>query len=344
MKIQFEKVNCDFCGSKKYTFFAKQKDKFQEVNNTYFEVVKCTNCGLIFTNPRPTKDTISLFYTKKYSFHSNKLFYKLFIRKVLERLARSFYVRIISKFLPISINRLLLNFLKPQINDPVLSFIKKNRKILKRLKFLDIGCGSGLSTNFWGTKSSIIKLSKIINVFGIEPSSDAIKILSDHKIKVFENIDDLENDIKFDIIRLNWSLEHVHSPKKYFKFIEKHLSAIGIAVICVPNINGLLYKINPNALELPIHLFHFDFNSLTNYSRKFNLNTEKLITFSYPGMYLFAEKIGLINRKYNFNKFNLSKGYKFLEFHNILDDIGLGNDILMILKLDNTTKTEQEID
>ena len=45
---------------------------------------------------------------------------------------------------------------------------------------------------------------------------------------------------------------------KYFKSLEKSLSNNGIVIICVPNINGMLYQISSCALELPVHLFHFD--------------------------------------------------------------------------------------
>ena len=66
---------------------------------------------------------------------------------------------------------------KPKINDPVIKYINANNRRLKNINFLDIGCGSGLSTNFWGSKSSVIALSKKINVFGVEPSASARKIL-----------------------------------------------------------------------------------------------------------------------------------------------------------------------
>ena len=49
-------------------------------------------------------------------------------------------------------------------------------------------------------------------------------------------------------------------------------------------------------------------------------------------MYLIAEKLGLINKKYKFNKMNLSNADDFSKFHTRLDDLGLGNDILLILK------------
>ena len=301
MRFKLERVNCDFCGSNEFSFYAKQKDLIHKVDPTIFKVVSCNKCGLKFTNPRPTKDSIVYFYEKKYSFHSDKPNYIQLIKKLLTIISQSSYVKKISFILPKKINQILIKFLKPNIEDPVLHYIYCNKVNKSKIRFLDIGCGSGLSTNFWGSKSSLSILSKIVKVYGVEPSRDARKILSNYKIHSCSDINDLKSKDFFDIIRLNWSLEHVHSPSKYFEFLEKHLSSNGIGVICVPNMDGLLYKISSSALELPVHLFHFDINSLTNYCQKFNLAIEKYLTFSYPEMYSFAEKVGLIGKKYNFN-------------------------------------------
>lgn len=332
MKIKLEKVNCDFCGSEEYEFFTEQKDLIHKIDDTVYKVVNCKKCGLKFTNPRPSEDTISKFYSTKYSFHSKKSIFNLFVKKILEKLANYYFIKKISWIFPKKINQILIKFLKPKINDPVIKYINANNRRLKNINFLDIGCGSGLSTNFWGSKSSVIALSKKINVFGVEPSASARKILDAHRINSFKDIEALDPNEKFDILRLNWSLEHVHYPSHYFQFIENHLSDEGIAVICVPNMDGVLYKINPSALELPVHLFHFDSRSLKNYVEKFNLKVYKFITFSYAEMYLFAEKNSLIDHKYNLNNLNLANAKTFMDFHAIFDDSGSGNDILMVLK------------
>jgi len=333
MKTKLEKINCDFCGSDLLTLFAEQKDLIHKVDNSIYRVVRCNNCGLKFTNPRPIKESISTFYSNNYSFHSNKFRLSLFIKILLEWVAWSALITKLSFLLPKKINQILINFLKPRINDPVLEYLNSKKNLIDDLSFLDIGCGSGLSANFWGSKSSLNKLSKkFINTFGVEPSISARKILQKNKISSYGDIEEINHKHKFHVIRLNWSLEHVHSPSRYFSFINSHLTKDGIAVICVPNTDGILYRINPSALELPVHLFHFDFNSLVNYAEKFNLKVINQLTFSYPGMYLFAEKIGLISKKHNFSNMNLSAAHNLLKFHKIIDDVGLGNDLLVTLK------------
>ena len=73
MNIQYEFINCDFCNSSKFSFFAEQKDVIHKRNNITFKVLECKNCGLKQTNPRPTKESISYFYSNKYSFHSHSI-------------------------------------------------------------------------------------------------------------------------------------------------------------------------------------------------------------------------------------------------------------------------------
>ena len=59
-----------------------------------------------------------------------------------------------------------------------------------------------------------LNLSK--NVFGVEPNTLSQQILKKMKIKVYSDISDINPMIKFDFIRMNWSLEHVHYPSRYF--------------------------------------------------------------------------------------------------------------------------------
>ena len=162
-----EKIVCDFCGSDNYTLYAKQTDIIHRTTKRYFSVVKCSERGLIYTNPRPTEESISKYYSSKYNFHSKNGLLKKFIKFVFKILSKNFFVRAISTLLPKRLNLLFISFLKPKISDPVIEYIDKNLIKKKNLRFIDIGCGSGLNANCWGKQNSLIKLSTIIKVIGV---------------------------------------------------------------------------------------------------------------------------------------------------------------------------------
>lgn len=66
MKIKFEHVNCDLCGSTKYKIRYQKPDNWLWVNQFEYPVVECTNCGLVFVNPRPCESHMHLFYPAGY--------------------------------------------------------------------------------------------------------------------------------------------------------------------------------------------------------------------------------------------------------------------------------------
>ena len=331
MKINFETVNCDLCNSHDYELIASQTDLLHKRTKRIFNVVSCKKCGLKFTNPRPTKKSISNFYISEYSYHQKISKYKLTLRKFISKLVELKFVSFLSFIFPNKLNQLLISYIKPKIKDPVLLFIDTYSK-KKKINFIDVGCGSGFNVHFWGDSSSIRNLSTKINVYGIEPSISGRKILVNDKFKVFESIDKVPNNKKFEIIRFNWSLEHVHKPKLYFQFIKNHLSKDGIAIICVPNINGFINKIDKNCLELPIHLFHFDKYSLNKYAKLNNLELKYFRTFSYPGMYSYAKKIGALKSDYKFDQITLFEAINFMKIHKEIDRSEMGNDLIGIFK------------
>ena len=107
-------------------------------------------------------------------------------------------------------------------------------------------------------------------VYGVEVSDKARKVLESKGIAAYKTLSDIETGIHFDIIRMNWSLEHVYSPNEYFEFIANRLATGAKAIITVPNYNGLLYRVDPECVEIPIHLYHFCKNDLFNYAKNIN--------------------------------------------------------------------------
>ena len=63
---------------------------------------------------------------------------------------------------------------------------------------------------------------RIAAVCGVEVDDAARAALEAKGIAAFRGIEDIAAGDRFDVIRMNWSLEHVHSPTAYFKFVADH--------------------------------------------------------------------------------------------------------------------------
>tara|TARA_B100000900_G_scaffold413969_1_gene439277 strand:+ start:106 stop:1068 length:963 start_codon:yes stop_codon:yes gene_type:complete len=316
-----ENVSCDYCCFDDYNIICKQKDIVHKTSEDYFQIVRCKNCGLNYTNPRPNKKLISKYYPKEYRFYRTSKFNSL-KELILNFLSNSLFGNLFV-IIP-TVYRKLKNHVKPNILYPIT--IKKNESIL------DIGCGSGISTHFWGHKESLknyLNLSK--NIYGVEPNISSQKILEKMNISVFSDISEIKDTLKFDFIRMNWSLEHVHEPSKYFKFIFNHLkNNESKALICIPNYEGHIYKIDKSNVELPIHLYHFKYNDIVNYCNKFKLKINLFQTFSYATMYYFSASV---NQK--LNKYKNMSLYSMQKLQKELDEISKknqGNDMIFLIK------------
>ena len=316
-----EYVSCDYCNNADYNIICSQKDIVHNTSDHFFQIVSCKVCGLNYTNPRPDKNEINNYYPKNYSFFNKKTF-NFLKEKILIFFANN-SLGLIFAIIPY-INNKLKNYVKPKVKYP--------SKILKDEFFVDIGCGSGITAHFWGINESIKKyLTVTKNIYGIEPDIESQKILKSLGVTVFKNILDVPDNLKFDTIRLNWSLEHVHKPSLYFKFISKHLRhKDSKAIICIPNYSGHIYSIDKSNVELPIHLYHFKYKDILNYCKKFNLKIEIFKTFSYASMYHFSASINPNLNKYkNLSLFSLQQLQKKLQY---IDKSNNGNDMFFIIK------------
>ncbi|HEX6977516.1 MAG TPA: class I SAM-dependent methyltransferase [Patescibacteria group bacterium] len=57
---KWEKPSCNFCQSKDYKVFLDSVTSWEHKEK--FRLVRCSNCGLVYVNPRPTKKYIGQFY------------------------------------------------------------------------------------------------------------------------------------------------------------------------------------------------------------------------------------------------------------------------------------------
>jgi len=326
-----EHVACDLCGGTKFDEIFRQTDIIHHTTDEMFYVVRCKECGLHFLNPRPNKDEIGRYYTSSYAFHATPSRLKLATLSLLTQLVNS-PLHHLFNLIP-NLNRRLASYVKPKIEDPV-------RRHFRGSRILDIGCGSGVSAHFWGEKGALFAYKKFADVYGVEVADKAKDTLSAAGIPVYPNLAAIPADLRFDIIRMNWSLEHVHSPAEYFQFLSEKLTETGKAIIAVPNYGGLLYTLARDCVEVPIHLYHFRKQDLITYANNVGLQLIDFTTFSYPQMFTFAAA-ACPNLRRGFAKpMNVSEAYFFQKILSRFDASEIGNDMIAILeKKDIVRKT-----
>ena len=101
------------------------------------------------------------------------------------------------------------------------------------------------------------------------------------------------------------------------------------ALICIPNYDGHIYKIDKANVELPIHLYHFKYKDILNYCEKFKLKIDLYETFSYASMYLFSASV---NKKLNnFKNMSLYSMQKFQRELNEISKKNQGNDMIFLI-------------
>lgn len=318
-----ESVGCDYCGSGEFEEVVRQTDILHKTTTEFFSIAKCRNCGLQFLNPRPTKEEMGQYYAMEYSFHAASSKVKRVATTLLSWAANS-PVSVFFNLIP-GLNRKLSMYVAPNIEDPV-------RKYFRGGRVLDIGCGSGVSAHFWGKEGALLAYKKFAEVYGVEIADKARDALAVHGIRAFKSLADVPDDLHFEIIRMNWSLEHVHAPSEYFNFITSRLTKGGKAVIAIPNYDGLLYMLAKDCVEVPIHLYHFRWQDIANYAEKFGLKIVESQTFSYPQMFFFAAGILPRLSKSFASPMNVLEAKCFQKLLSRLDSLGMGNDMIVVLE------------
>lgn len=322
-----ETVACDYCGTVESVEVAQQTDKLHHTSDKLFTIVRCTSCGLQYTNPRPGRDDIGHYYAASYAFHAEPS--KL--RSLLAVIARFCANRPLAALLDIipPLGRRLIPYVQPDIADPVQAYYTQGGKGT----FLDIGCGAGVSAHFWGTSGSLQAYRRLTDVAGIEVAAAAREKLTVSGIEAWDSLDAVPESRRFGMIRMNWSLEHVHSPDRYFAFLRNRLTPGGKAVIAVPNYDGMIYRLAPDCVELPIHLYHFRPVDLQKYAARHGLRITDLQTFSYPQMFCAAAQAGLLPEQFaGFT--GLRQAQAVQSILNKFDQAGWGNDMIAILAPD----------
>lgn len=230
-------TKCPLCKSGLFLNHSDATD--HSVSKETFRLCKCSQCDLIFTNPRPDEESIGKYYEfEDYISHQDK-------------------------------SNNLTNILYKQVRKITLkgkvSLLQQYSS--EKAKILDYGCGTGYflqAARYYGYQTS-----------GIEPNHRAREIAQSFGLEVSPNLDKLDPSKRFDTITLFHVLEHVHGLRKTIKKLSRHLNPDGTFIIAVPNIDSWdsqYYKNHWAALDVPRHLYHFNQKSMSFLAEEMKLS------------------------------------------------------------------------
>jgi 2-polyprenyl-3-methyl-5-hydroxy-6-metoxy-1,4-benzoquinol methylase len=229
-----------------------------------FEVVRCAQCGLVRTEPRP--EDLSAWYPATYQQHVGAE--GLTVRAVAAAARKTSRASGVTGF------SALLERLVPDADfgGPV-----------QGLRVLDAGAGNG----------NIVRalLSSGVDAHGIEPSSQAVDAAHGRGATTVRlgTLDDERPavDGRFDLVRFYQVLEHVPDPVATLRRARSLLAPGGRIVVGVPNFGGAgarLLRSSWDGLELPRHLHHFTPASLRAVLSAAGLQTTRVRTVAVFGV------------------------------------------------------------
>jgi 2-polyprenyl-3-methyl-5-hydroxy-6-metoxy-1,4-benzoquinol methylase len=228
--VTWESTDCPLCGSHRRSLLLAAPDYDAPPPQPSFTIVRCRECDLCYTNPRPGPAHIGRYYYQEYSPHR--------VQPVLPK-RRSFLHRCWRQITP----KRPPNWERGEIAP------------LGRCRLLDFGCGAGGFLQLMHQRGW--------DVLGVDLSESVVERVVD-ELKLPALVGTLPHPQlfpdSFDLVTLWHSLEHVHRPLEVLKEVYSLLSPGGKVLVAVPNIDSAPFHWFGPAwfgLDLPRHLTHF---------------------------------------------------------------------------------------
>jgi 2-polyprenyl-3-methyl-5-hydroxy-6-metoxy-1,4-benzoquinol methylase len=257
---------CPVCDGRAFLPFITAQD--YSISRETFPIIRCTDCGLLITTPRPSNDKLASYYSSPvYTSHVNT--------------AKTIFDKIY-----FSARQFTLKWKLSLLENTIPASSQKN--------LLDFGCGTGeflkvAKTNGWST-------------IGMEPSPFARQqadttIAQDIKASTQEVT---RHNQRFNAITLWHVLEHVENLNETLKTLKDLLEQSGIIFIAVPNHNSrdsAHYKQYWAGYDVPRHLWHFNTKSMKRLLENHALTLVRIIPMRLDAFY-----VSLLSEKYRDGK------------------------------------------
>lgn len=222
-----------------------------------FELYRCTQCSLLFTNPRPSASEIGPYYqSNRYVSHAGDKKDFSFMYKVYD------WVRDYS--------------IKQKINH--IKTYKSSGTLM------DLGCGLGYFLHGVVTEGSF-------NALGVDISQEAVDYVRQkfgHDVKNESDLDYLESQ-SFDVITQWHVLEHVHLLNERMLQLKRLLKTDGFLFIAVPNSDSWdakYYKEYWDGYDVPRHLYHFNQQSFNRLMEKHGFKVVETRSMPFDAPYI----------------------------------------------------------
>jgi 2-polyprenyl-3-methyl-5-hydroxy-6-metoxy-1,4-benzoquinol methylase len=285
---------CPACGQTTWSVaFEGLRDRLYNIPGE-FAIWRCGSCGLLRLWPLP--DDIAALYPQYYYSYAGAPSRAKGLRPVIAKYVRTVQTKVAwrAHTLGLRLPGFVTNF--PRLHS--LAFRELTEFAPPGIaSVLDVGCGAGdflLGAQALG-----------FEVRGVELNDSAAKAARERGLTCdgtgIAGLADI--DEQFDLIRLSDVLEHLVDPVEALRAIAGRLSSRGVAIIGVPNVDGVMARVCGSdwfALEVPRHLWGFGRESLTIMLGQAGLRAIRVDTKSYDSViygslrYLLDARAGVI--------------------------------------------------
>jgi len=274
---QLEDVPCDYCGSRDADVLIAGRDRAHGLPGE-FNVVRCRECGLSRTNPRPTLASLAKAYPEAYPEHQAAA------RET--RPPRGLLRRALVNRLDYPLGRRAGRLLRALLL-PLTAAVLARRRAAGYLPFtgqgrlLDFGCGVG---RYVGRMAAAGWRAE-----GLDISAEAVRLGREAGLTLHQGTlpgSRLPAE-SYDAVTMWQALEHVPSPKATLAAVARLLRPGGrVAVIC-PRFGSLDAEWFGScwfALELPRHLWHFTEATLRRHLEATGFEVERVRSIRRPAI------------------------------------------------------------